>query len=38
MAAHAGTLPECAPLPGADALLSRPDLRFVLVAEMHGTA
>ena len=29
--------PECRPLPGADALWRKSDLRFVLVGEMHGT-
>jgi hypothetical protein len=30
-------LPACAPLPGAGQLWSLPELRFVLVGEMHGT-
>jgi hypothetical protein len=30
--------PPCRPLPGADVLWSKPNLRFVLVGEMHGTA
>ncbi|HEY2014334.1 MAG TPA: hypothetical protein VGH38_12580 [Bryobacteraceae bacterium] len=35
-ALHAQT-PECPPLPGADSLWTRPNLRFILVGEMHGT-
>jgi hypothetical protein len=38
MIGHAGTLPGCEPLPGAATLWSRPNLRFVLVGEMHGTS
>src|ERR1019366_6675280 len=34
---HADTIPGCEPLPGAGTLWSRPNLRFVLVGEMHGT-
>lgn len=34
---YAGTLPGFEALPGAGTLYSRPDLRFVLVGEMHGT-
>jgi hypothetical protein len=35
--ASAATLPGCKSLPGARALWSQPDLRFVLAGEMHGT-
>jgi hypothetical protein len=35
---YAGTVPRCEPLPGAAALWSRSDLRFVLIGEIHGTA
>lgn len=31
------TVSECRPLSGAGALWSKPDLRFVIVGEMHGT-
>jgi hypothetical protein len=36
-AGWADGLPACQPLPGADALWSRPGVRFILVGEMHGT-
>lgn len=29
---------ECEPLPGIEELVSRPDLRFLLIGEYHGTA
>jgi hypothetical protein len=29
---------ECAPIPGSDALWSKPETRFILVGEIHGTA
>ncbi len=38
IAACADTVPVCQPLPGADALLSKPRVRFILLGEMHGTA
>jgi hypothetical protein len=37
MPAASQGLPRCAPVPGAGQLWSLPDLRFVLVGEMHGT-
>src|ERR1017187_3600784 len=38
MTGYADTLPGCKSLPGADTLWSRPNLRFVLAGEMHGTS
>jgi hypothetical protein len=37
IAGYVETLPGFESLPGAGTLYSRPDLRFVLVGEMHGT-
>ena len=36
-AGWADSLPACQPLPGADALWSRPGIRFILLGEIHGT-
>lgn len=30
-------IPACSPVPGAGALWSKPDLRFIVVGEMHGS-
>lgn len=38
MIGHADTLSGCESLPGTGKLWSRPNSRFVLVGEMHGTA
>lgn len=38
MIGRAETIPGCQALPGAGTLWSRPNLRFVLVGEMHGTS
>ena len=37
IAACAQNSPVCQPLPGADALWSKPGVRFILLGEMHGT-
>jgi len=37
IAACAQSSPVCQPLPGADALWSKPGVRFILLGEMHGT-
>jgi hypothetical protein len=37
LAAHADELCRCLPIPGADQLWARSEVRFVLVGEMHGT-
>ena len=36
-AAGAASLPGCQPVPGADVLVAKPDVRFILLGEMHGT-
>jgi hypothetical protein len=38
LAAHAEELTPCSPVPGAEQLWTRSEVRFVLVGEMHGTA